>query len=623
MPWRSSVVRFKDFASVAMRTSFWMKSISILLANRPPGRLRAIIRSTMMQKSMWVQRMSISKRSPVDLVRRIILRMRRVLRFVGIPLFLSIVSPARAEETLSGHSVVLDESRKLLSWLPQETAYHDVLRLGWDFMLQKVVTEDNGLPSFLSYCCIDGKTRKGYRWPHNPAGLNAMMVDGAVGYQAYFGKRDATTLVKRMLDHQLVNGSTPASWSWGGVPYASAEPGEKTFRGAYDFGFKQPDDQHGARGDGYGVIEPDKIGELGYGYLKFWKLTGDRKYLNAALACAVALATHVRTGDATRSPWPFRVYAESNVVREEYSASITGPLRLLDEVIRLKLGKAAQQIEFKRARKLAWEWTLAFPMMNNEWGNYFEDIAFMPNTRNWANVNPFELARYLLERPDLDSDWQAHAGSLIAFGEKTFGADTTNKNPKRSEKGMQWGARAISEQSTYMYKMASHTSRYAQVKALWYERTGDPESKEAAFRSFNWASYMCDKDGLVTVGPIETSIWFTDGYGDFLRHYVNGMAAVPEWAPPHQDHLLRSTSIVQDVSYAKNKVGYRTFDKEGIEVLRLGFAPRKVIAGKSLQLRTDLEADGYTLNQAGGGDVIVRIRRTGADKVIIDGSAQQ
>lgn len=526
---------------------------------------------------------------------------------------------AQAADTLSGQKVVLDDSHKLLSWLPQETAYHDVLRLGWDFLLRKVVTEDNGLPSYLSYCCIDGKTRRGTRWPHNPAGLNAMLVDGAVGYHLYFGQKDGVALVKRMLDHQLENGTTPASWSWASVPYASSEPGERLFRGAYDFGFKQPEDKDMARGDGYGVIEPDKVGELGYGYLKFWELTGEKKYQNAALACAAALASHVRTGDATRSPWPFRVYAEQNVVREEYAAAVTGPLRLLDEVIRLKLGTPAQQSQFKRARQMVWEWTLAFPLRNNEWGNYFEDITAMPDTHNWANVNPFELARYLLERPDLDPDWKVHAAALIAFGEKTFGADTTNKNPKRSEKGMQWGARVISEQSTYMYKMASHTSRYAQVKALWHERTGDNEAKEAAFRSFNWATYMCDKDGLVTVGPVETSIWFTDGYGDYLRHYLNGMASVPQWAPPHQDHLLRSSSVVTQISYAPKKVAYRTFDKEGTEVLRLSFAPKTITAGKKLPARSDLESAGYTVTDAGGGDVIVRIRRTGSNNVRIEG----
>ena len=35
-----------------------------------------------------------------------------------------------------------------------------------------------------------------------------------------------------------------------------------------------------------------------------------------------------------------------------------------------------------------------------------------------------------------------------------------------------------------MDKMSSHTARYASVRALWYEVSGDLDSRERAFRSF-------------------------------------------------------------------------------------------------------------------------------------------
>jgi hypothetical protein len=117
------------------------------------------------------------------------------------------------------------------------------------------------------------------------------------------------------------------------------------------------------------------------------------------------------------------------------------------------------------------------------------------------------------------------AGRALAFVERTFGGDT----PK--EKGLQWGAITISEQVEYRYKMGSHTARFASVLALWYERTGDEAAREKAFRSFNWASYMCDRRGVVRVGPTEQSFWFSDGYGDYIRHFMAGLSSVPEWAP--------------------------------------------------------------------------------------------
>src|SRR5215467_7433580 len=107
-----------------------------------------------------------------------------------------------------------------------------------------------------------------------------------------------------------------------------------------------------------------------------------------------------------------------------------------------------------------------------------------------------------------------------------------------------------------MNKMGSHTSRYASISALWYELAGDTEAKEKAFRSFNWASYMCRENGWVNVGPIDQSLWFSDGYGDYIRHFLAGMASVEESAPDKQTHLLRSTSIITDVTYEQSAVSY-------------------------------------------------------------------
>jgi hypothetical protein len=104
-------------------------------------------------------------------------------------------------------------------------------------------------------------------------------------------------------------------------------------------------------------------------------------------------------------------------------------------------------------------------------------------------------------------------------------------------------------------------------------------AREKAFRSFNWASYMCDRRGVVRVGPVESSLWFSDGYGDYIRHFMAGLGAVPEWCPAGESRLLRSTSVVTHVRYGEREVAYRTFDDAGEEVLRLAFAPAEVTAG--------------------------------------------
>ncbi len=101
--------------------------------------------------------------------------------------------------------------------------------------------------------------------------------------------------------------------------------------------------------------------------------------------------------------------------------------------------------------------------------------------------------------------------------------------------------------------MGSHTARFASVAARFAERTGDPTYRELARRSFNWASYMANEDGTVTVGvdrpDYYNQCWFTDGYFDYVPHFIDGLAAMPELADAATDHMLSSTSVVQEISY--------------------------------------------------------------------------
>jgi len=524
---------------------------------------------------------------------------------------------------LNGHRVVLDADGKLLSWIePQEKAYDHIVKLGWDFIANKVPTESNGLKVYLTHSTFDPATLRGTDWPHNPAGLYAMFVDSALGYYAYSGDSVVLDRTREMLDYQLVHGTTPAGWEWAAVPYASSDAGAVEYFGADD-AYYCAKDGHGnvpcGSGDGHYVIETDKVAELGLGYLKFFELTGEPRYRDAAVACANALATHARPGDLTHSPWPFRVYAHTNVVREEYTADAIGPVKLFDELLRLGLGNA---VAFRRARALAWDWMMKYPMRNNVWSTYFEDVHFDLNLENWNQYNALETARYLLLHPEADPEWPVHSSALIAWAEKTFAVDVPATEHYRwvqqepVQYGRQWGANAISEQTRDdMNKMGSHTSRYASLCALYYEKTGEAPFKEKAFRSFNWASYMAHEDGLITEAMAEDAFWYSDGYADYIRHFLAGMGSVPEWAPPGESHLLRSSSVVQKVSYSPNEVRYTTFDTDSTDVLRLAFTPAHVTAdGAALQSRSDLNQPGWTFDAAQGA---LRLRHQHSHEIVV------
>ena len=95
-----------------------------------------------------------------------------------------------------------------------------------------------------------------------------------------------------------------------------------------------------------------------------------------------------------------------------YSANVVEPIMLLDELIRLDQGDTAS---YKRVREGAWAWLMKYPMQNNVWVGYFEDVK--ANMQNMNQVIPLEFARYILLHPDKDPEWRAHARQLVELGE--------------------------------------------------------------------------------------------------------------------------------------------------------------------------------------------------------------
>jgi hypothetical protein len=371
-----------------------------------------------------------------------------------------------------------------------------------------------------------------------------------------------------------------------------------------------------AEREGAGVLEPDKLGELGYhGYLWAYEMTGDTLYRNAALRCATELVDHLRTGTSTRSPWPYRVVAGDNTVVEDYCADVIAPIRLFDELIRLGIGDVAA---YQAARQSAWNWMMQYPMQNDVWVNYFEDVPVVSDLSNTNNYDAGQTARYLLEHPESDPNWQSHAEDLRFWIRSEFGGTDSG------EPGLQYGAQTISEQQRYKYKMASHTGRWAAITALLAEATGDAGLKEQAFRSLNWCTYMCRDDGVVIEGPSEaahdSTCWFTDGHGDYVRHFMLAIGAFPEWAPAHESHLLRSSSVVTSIHYLRQEIEYTTFDSVATERLRMAYTPLGVYADDvPLTHRSDLAAEGWTFDGASG---VLQVRHDHAHRmrIVVDSS---
>ena len=493
---------------------------------------------------------------------------------------------------LDTHNVIVDGSGKIVSWVtPQDTAYAKVSKLAWDYLKALPNANDCGKPAYYchSYMNPSVSPSEPVGWPHNPAGLYGMLIESAVDYYQYSGDTAVLNIAKDVADQQLATGMTKSTDNWANAPYSSGDAGSLTYNGA-SYG-----DSNGA-GDGKGIMQPDKIGEFGVGLVQLYKLTGDQKYLTAAINGANTLVSHVRTGSANQSPWPYRVVAATGAIKEQYSAHVISPIELFDELIALNAGDTAG---YQTTRTTAWNWMMNFPMKNNVWTQYFEDVPIQSNyAENLNQLNAMMTARYMLENPDKDSQWETHVRALIKWNEDKFGQQ-------------QYGATIIREQMAFAYPMGSHTSRYASVNAMLYEKTGDTAAKEKAYRSFNWATYMARSNGVVLDGPAVGNQWFTDGYGDFVRHFMKGMAAVPEWAPSGEKHLLRSTSIVKSITYGASSINYLTYGASSTETLRSNTKPTSVTAGGSALNETS-SGTGWTysdttgvlkINHANSGDI--------------------
>jgi hypothetical protein len=514
---------------------------------------------------------------------------------------------------LPWHAAVVDGGGKLLAWHrpDRNLGYDRVLRLGWRFLARGVPRDrGTGLPVYLLYAVFDGNSRQGIYWQHNPAFLYATLVDSLVAWYPYSGDRGAIRIVRGMLDHQLRHGTTPADWAWPRVPFAAGCAGERRYGRCLA----------GLPRRFYGGIEPDKVGLLGLGYLRFYELTGERRYLRAAVDAGNALARHVRPGDAARTPWPFRVDGRTGRVLggAEFGGAVVAPVELFDELIRLRAGSVTR---YAHARDLAWAWILRHPLNPssaafNRWSGFYEDVRYNPGSRN--QVLPTLVAHYLLTHPapeSIDPLWRQHVRELLRWVHATFA-----RGPFR-------GAWGIDEQRApgkpgccSPAGLGSTTGRWAAMYALLYARTGDRDARETAFRSLNYATYFARRDGRIACcgQRRHNTYWFSDGYGDYLRHFNWAMAAMPELAPKGQDHLLGSTSVVQAVSYGRRRLSYRTFDARAEEVLRLTYRPARVLAGgRRLPLVRELAGEGYAVRRLAGGDFVVRLRHERSRRLVV------
>jgi hypothetical protein len=447
------------------------------------------------------------------------------------------------------HAPIFDDRGRLLPWLQDEHGpFHSLLGRLTDWWLS--VPRAGQWPLW----CTAAKLRRNFEQVGGavPASACAMAINAFLRYYEYTGEERHREVARTAGEYLVRQALTPASFGWPKFPWPAGATGDPN-----------PD------GSGHpfcaeGQIMPDKGGMVGHALLALHESVGDPRYLQAAADIADVLVLNARPPSQARSPWPFRVDARTGEPLDgPLCANHSHTIALFDELLRLGAARDAQRT--LRVRDELWQWLLEVPLADPTgalWLHFFEDHS--GDEQNATAFSALELAKLLLRRrqalaPDwlglvsriaetVEQRWAVHRGSYLAIG----------------------------EQDRDMSPYNSHTARLGAVYAALAEQQGTRELKARALSSLAYATYSVDEDGFADTYYLHDIAWTTDSFGDLLIHFLEAMAAVPEWAPRAESHILRSSSILTSVRHQPLGLEYQAFDDVGSERIRLAFAPSEV-----------------------------------------------
>jgi hypothetical protein len=493
-------------------------------------------------------------------------------------------------DTIQYHPVRINKADgSILPWFSSDrgTAYDTVLLLVWNFW-DRMPVDSNGLKYYMNH--------QVWKPEHDMRGLGGDQINMALSswtlLYAYTGNQAVLENMKYLADNYLERSLSDSTDAWPFLPYPY---NSGVHSGKYD----------GDMRNGKGITQPDKAGNFGYELVNLYKITGEIKYLDAAKRIAHTLMSHIIPGDSLRSPLPFRVNAKTGeagflfnnnrsdrkVESALYTSNWTGTMTLFKELEPFNPGEKAK---YEKSFETILSWMKAYPLKKNKWGPFFEDIPGWSDTQ----INAITFAMFILKNPELFPDWKKDVKGILEWTHNELG----NKDYIKYE------VEVMNEQTVYRVPGNSHSSRQASVELMYTNLSGDTTYKTNAIRTLNWATYTVASDGRNRY--IRDDIWLTDGYGDYVRHFLRAMAAMPELAPAGKNRFLGSTSVVTSIKYEPEAIIYTTYDP-ATDILRLKQRPVKITCDAAeLGESVDLNREGFSWKNMPAGGVL-RIKHHG------------
>ncbi len=430
-------------------------------------------------------------------------------------------------------------------------------------------------------------------------------VKGLTAYYQYTGDPVAFLYIPLTVDYVLDYGLTSKNDLWPEFPISTP-----------------------TRGKAYGKCDPsgrnqlDTCAIMGTEVLRAYKLTCNPRYLKMAKHWGDVFAAKCNL-DPQSPPW--NRYVDPSVVG--WSDVLTGTTTIICEFLDdlIDVGYKGQNNAIVKARdagrRYVREELLPIWTQNDVWGRNYWD---------WDNPVMCGIVSmcgdYIMKHPEAFPSWKTDLRNILCLIFNRNGADPNSMGDTYS------GAWAFPESCTCCGTSLSYNQYTAGPTLVRFGvLADDARIREIGRRMLTMASYDSLPNGVVKDGllgrQVATGEWSNLAHPWPLCQAMEALSWLPEeFGPNRENHVMRSTSVVNDVQYEKGKVVYTTFDaKKGVtEVIRLAFRPTSVKAGgKALKERERLDAPGYTVKMLKNGDAMVTVRHDGAKHVAIEGDDPQ
>jgi hypothetical protein len=522
-----------------------------------------------------------------------------------------------------GHDAVLDRNGVIAPWYQQLNGQCDFrIRIAAETLKRYPwTTTENAVAAYPDYLFTsnwsiaqDGTiTRKHLGdWSNGDLGQRSTSVlKGMTDYYRYSGDPAAIAHLTYMGNYVLDYCLTPEDHSWPAFPISVPVKGKPY-----------------GKADPSGMIQLDICASMGEGLLKAYQVTKNQRWFEAAKHWGDLFAEK-RNTTISQPPWPRYANPESAPWKDDplgnlQTGGVTMVVAFLDELIRLGYtGKDHAIITARDAgihylrEDLLPKWTV-----DNTWGHFFWD--WLNQTQNCSTTA--DVANYIIRHKELFPNWRDDARNILTVFLNHSGAD-----PK-SGGNVYNGAWAYPESSSCCGRSLWYAPlMVGAIMAEYGVVADDPLMRELAYRQMILQTYDVHETGVtednIDGGVIVNDSWLNIAHPWPLLWVQQAIGWLPEeLGASRENHLVRTTSVVDSIIYGKGSITYTTFDAPigTTDVLRLSFVPSAISAdGHPLMQHEDLKSNGYTIKKLPNGDAIVNIRHDALKKINVSGPDPQ